>query len=59
MYTKNFPGDCGSELPAEKLPPIDSILSDIGADAVKTGMLANGEIIEVVVRRLSSTKWKK
>ncbi len=30
---------------------IDSIMSDIGADAWKTGMLANSEIIEVVAER--------
>ncbi len=31
---------------------IDSVLSDIGADAVKTGMLANREIIEAVARKI-------
>ena len=31
---------------------IDSVLSDIGADAVKTGMLANREIIEVVAKKI-------
>lgn len=31
---------------------IDSVLSDIGADAIKTGMLANGEIIEVVSKKI-------
>jgi hydroxymethylpyrimidine/phosphomethylpyrimidine kinase len=31
---------------------LDSVLSDIGADAVKTGMLANAEIIEVVAKKL-------
>jgi len=31
---------------------IDSVLSDIGADAVKTGMLANAEIVSVVAERL-------
>ena len=31
---------------------IDSVLSDIGADAIKTGMLANRGIIEAVVRKL-------
>ena len=31
---------------------IDSVLSDIGADAVKTGMLANRGIIEAVARKL-------
>ncbi len=31
---------------------IDSVLSDIGADAIKTGMLANAEIIEVVAKKI-------
>ncbi len=31
---------------------IDSVLSDIGADAVKTGMLSNSEIIAVVVAKV-------
>jgi hydroxymethylpyrimidine/phosphomethylpyrimidine kinase len=31
---------------------IDAVLSDIGADAVKTGMLANAEIIDVVAAKL-------
>ena len=30
---------------------IDSVLSDIGADAIKTGMLANKKIIEVVAKK--------
>jgi hydroxymethylpyrimidine/phosphomethylpyrimidine kinase len=40
------------------LPPtfiatqIDTIFTDIGADVVKTGMLANSAIIEIVVQRL-------
>src|SRR4051794_21513262 len=40
------------------LPPdiveaqIDAVLSDIGADAVKTGMLANAEIVAAVARKL-------
>ncbi|MCL5257539.1 MAG: bifunctional hydroxymethylpyrimidine kinase/phosphomethylpyrimidine kinase [Chloroflexi bacterium] len=37
------------ELPAAVVASqIDAVMSDIGADAVKTGMLANAEIIEVV-----------
>jgi hydroxymethylpyrimidine/phosphomethylpyrimidine kinase len=41
------------ELPPEFVAAqIDSVLSDIGADAVKTGMLANAAIIEVVAERL-------
>src|SRR5262245_55044662 len=35
---------------------IDAVLGDIGADAVKTGMLANAAIIEVVVDRLA--RWE-
>jgi len=41
-----------------ELPPdlvaaqIDAIVSDIGADAVKTGMLANSAIIEVVAQKV-------
>jgi hydroxymethylpyrimidine/phosphomethylpyrimidine kinase len=31
---------------------IDAVLNDIGADAVKTGMLANGAIIDTVAERL-------
>jgi hydroxymethylpyrimidine/phosphomethylpyrimidine kinase len=32
---------------------LDAVLSDIGTDAVKTGMLFNTEIIEVVAKKLS------
>jgi hydroxymethylpyrimidine kinase/phosphomethylpyrimidine kinase len=38
---------------------IDSVLSDIGADAVKIGMLANKEIIEVVSKKIKQYKLKK
>jgi hydroxymethylpyrimidine kinase/phosphomethylpyrimidine kinase len=38
---------------------IDSVLSDIGVDAVKTGMLANQEIIEVVSKKIKQYKVKK
>ncbi len=31
---------------------IDSVLSDIGADAIKTGMLTNKEIVEVVSKKI-------
>jgi hydroxymethylpyrimidine/phosphomethylpyrimidine kinase len=31
---------------------IDSVLSDIGADAIKTGMLVNREIVEVVAKKI-------
>ena len=32
---------------------IEAVMSDIGADAVKTGMLSSGEIIETVARELN------
>jgi hydroxymethylpyrimidine kinase / phosphomethylpyrimidine kinase / thiamine-phosphate diphosphorylase len=38
---------------------IDAVLSDIGADAIKTGMLANAEIIEVVARKIKQYRMKK
>jgi hydroxymethylpyrimidine/phosphomethylpyrimidine kinase len=38
---------------------IDSVLSDIGADAIKTGMLANREIIEVVSKKIKQYKVKR
>jgi hydroxymethylpyrimidine kinase/phosphomethylpyrimidine kinase len=38
---------------------IDSVLSDIGADAIKTGMLVNREIIEVVSRKIKQYEVKK
>jgi len=38
---------------------IDSVLSDIGADAVKTGMLANAEIVEVVAKKIGEYGVKK
>ena len=38
---------------------IDSVLSDIGADAIKTGMLVNQEIIEVVSRKIREYRVKK
>ena len=37
---------------------IDSVLSDIGADAVKTGMLSSSEIISIVVEKLSQYEIK-
>jgi hydroxymethylpyrimidine/phosphomethylpyrimidine kinase len=40
------------ELPADFVgEQIDAVMSDIGADAWKTGMLANGEIVRVVAER--------
>ena len=38
---------------------IDSVLSDIGADALKTGMLANAEIVEVVAKKIKQYGVKK
>ncbi len=38
---------------------MDAVLSDIGVDAVKTGMLANREIIEVVSRKIKQYRVKK
>jgi hydroxymethylpyrimidine kinase/phosphomethylpyrimidine kinase len=38
---------------------IDSVLSDIGADAIKTGMLANAEIVEVVAKKIREYGAKK
>ncbi len=38
---------------------IDSVLSDIGADAIKTGMLANAEIIGIVAKKIKQYKVKK
>jgi hydroxymethylpyrimidine kinase/phosphomethylpyrimidine kinase len=48
------------EIPARFVEKqIDSVLSDIGADAVKTGMLVNQEIIEVVSKKIRQYKVKK
>ena len=38
---------------------IDAVLSDIGADAVKTGMLVNGEIVGIVARKIGQYKIAK
>jgi hydroxymethylpyrimidine/phosphomethylpyrimidine kinase len=38
---------------------IDSVLSDIGADAIKTGMLANAQIVEVVAKKIREYGVKK
>ncbi len=37
---------------------IDSVMSDIGADAVKTGMLLNEEIVDIVSKKISEYKLK-
>jgi hydroxymethylpyrimidine/phosphomethylpyrimidine kinase len=48
------------EIPAQFVGrQIDSVLSDIGADAIKTGMLANKEIIEVVSKKIRQYGVKK
>jgi hydroxymethylpyrimidine/phosphomethylpyrimidine kinase len=48
------------EIPARFVErQIDSVLSDIGADAIKTGMLVNREIIEVVSKKIKQYKVKK
>jgi len=46
--------DVGGVSPALVGKQLDSVLEDIGADAVKTGMLYDAGIIEVVAARLSS-----
>jgi hydroxymethylpyrimidine kinase/phosphomethylpyrimidine kinase len=38
---------------------IDAVMNDMGADAVKTGMLPTEEIVEVVVRKIKKYKLKK
>jgi len=38
---------------------IHSVLSDIGVDAIKTGMLANAEIVEVVAKKIKQYRIKK
>src|SRR4030042_1266590 len=38
---------------------IDSVLSDIGADAIKTGMLANAEIVEIVTKKMKQYRKRK
>ena len=38
---------------------IDSVLSDIGADAVKTGMLLNAEIVRVVAQKIRQYRLRK
>jgi hydroxymethylpyrimidine kinase/phosphomethylpyrimidine kinase len=48
------------EIPARFVEKqIDSVLSDIGADAIKTGMLVNREIIEVVSKKIKQYKVRK
>ncbi len=41
------------DLPADFVESqMDAVLSDVGADAVKTGMLSNGHIVSAVVKKL-------
>ena len=48
------------EVPAQFVErQIDSVLTDIGADAIKTGMLANQEIIEVASEKIRQYKVEK
>jgi len=48
------------EVPAQFVETqIDSVLSDIGADAIKTGMLANADIIAVVAKKIKEYGMKK
>ncbi|MDR4496736.1 MAG: bifunctional hydroxymethylpyrimidine kinase/phosphomethylpyrimidine kinase [Candidatus Scalindua sp.] len=48
------------EVPAEFVgQQMDMVLADIGADSVKTGMLANEEIVEVVCDRVRRHNLKK
>lgn len=43
-----------TDLPREFVElQIDAVLSDIGADAVKTGMLSNKEIVSAVSKKLN------
>ncbi|MEJ5347013.1 MAG: bifunctional hydroxymethylpyrimidine kinase/phosphomethylpyrimidine kinase, partial [Chloroflexus sp.] len=46
------------ELPAAFVAQqIDSVVTDIGVDAVKTGMLANADIIAVVAGKARAYQW--
>ena len=48
------------EIPAQFVErQIESVLSDIGTDAIKTGMLANREIVEVVSKKIKQYQVKK
>lgn len=45
------------ELPVEAVrAQLTSVLSDIGVDAVKTGMLASAQLVEAVAEELSSVE---
>ncbi len=48
------------DIPAEFVgEQIDSIIEDMGFDAVKTGMLSNSEIVETVSRKIKKHRTKK
>src|SRR5918999_791697 len=50
---KNLGGTAVHEVPPEIVAAqIDAVLTDIGADAVKTGMISNAEIIRVVAAKV-------
>ncbi len=45
------------EIPAASVgQQIDAVISDIGADALKTGMLTNEEVVEIVSDRVKKHK---
>ncbi len=47
------------EIPAASVgQQIDAVISDIGADALKTGMLTNEEVVEIVSDRVKNHKLK-
>ncbi len=48
------------DIPAEIVgAQIDAVIKDIGADGVKTGMVSNKEIIEIIVDRIKKYKIKQ
>jgi hydroxymethylpyrimidine/phosphomethylpyrimidine kinase len=48
------------ELPLDFIESqIDSVVSDIGVDAVKTGMLSSSEIVSLVARKIKQYKLKR
>ena len=38
---------------------IDSVITDIGVDAVKTGMLANSQVVKVIARKIKGYRVEK
>jgi hydroxymethylpyrimidine/phosphomethylpyrimidine kinase len=48
------------EIPVEFIDlQLDAVLSDIGADAVKTGMLVNAQVVRAVVRKIRQYRLEK